>query len=98
MTVEMQAHLKREMDDALAIEDSERRHDAMLTVLVHQNDALIDCQRKTSDRVKGIVAEKEAEKNKKLGAKWAFGLMISVVSVVGPIAAIKICKVVGIMW
>lgn len=98
MTLEMQEHLKREMADALAIEDESRRHDAMLTVLVLQNDALIDCQRKTSDRVKGIVAEKEADKNKKLGAKWAFGVVVSIVSVVGPVVAIKICKVIGILW
>jgi len=98
MTLEMQEHLKREMGDALAIEDADRRHDAMLTVLVHQNDALIDCQRKTSDRVKGIVAKEEAEKNRKIGAKWAFGIVVSVSSVVGPVIAIKFCKLVGIMF
>ena len=57
MTLEMQQMLTREMEDALALEDPDRRHDATLTVLAHQSAALIDCQRKTSDRVKTLVED-----------------------------------------
>lgn len=48
MTVEMQHTLEREMMDARRIGDPARRLDATLTVLVHQNQALVDCQLKTA--------------------------------------------------
>jgi len=57
MTLEMQEMLEREMEDALALEDSDRRHDATLTVLAHQSRALVDCQRKTAERVKTICTD-----------------------------------------
>lgn len=98
MTIEMQQTLEREMDDALAIEDAERRHDAMLTVLAHQNRSLIDCQRKTADRVKAMIAKDEAEMNQKKGAKWAVGGIVGIASVAGPVVAMKICKAIGLLW
>lgn len=60
--------------------------------------ALVDCQHKTSDRVKQLVAEKEADKNKRIGAKIALATVVGVASVVGPVVAIKICKVVGVLF
>jgi len=57
MTLEMQEMLEREMEDALAIDDATRRQDAMLVVLAHHTRALVDCQRKTSDRVKVIYTD-----------------------------------------
>lgn len=60
--------------------------------------ALVDCQHKTSDRVKKLIAEKEAENNRRVGAKIALGAVIGIMSVVGPAVAIKICKVIGVMW
>lgn len=71
MTLEMQEVLEREMDDALKIEDPARKSDAVLTVLSHQMRALIDCQRKTAERVKSIVAEDEREKSERRGAVFA---------------------------
>lgn len=71
MTLEMQEVLEREMDDALKIEDPARKSDAVLTVLSHQMRALIDCQRKTAERVKSIVAEDEREKALRRGAVFA---------------------------
>ena len=68
MTVEMQHTLDREMEDARRIEDPARRLDAMLTVLVHQNQALVDCQLKTAERVKQRVANAEARRNRVAGA------------------------------
>ncbi len=69
-----------------------------MQALVLTSIAVVDCQHKTSERVKDLVAEREAEKNRRKGARWAVGCIISAASVVGPIAAIKICKIVGIMF
>lgn len=69
MTLEMQHTLDREMEDAQRIEDPDRRHDAMLTVLVHQCRALVECQQKTAERVKALVAAAEAKRNRIAGAK-----------------------------
>lgn len=55
MTLEMQQMLEREMDDALELEDSSRRCDAVQTVILHYLRALTDCQRKTAERVKELV-------------------------------------------
>ena len=69
MTIEMQHTLEREMEDARSITDPGRRLDATLTVLVHQNQALVDCQLKTADRVKKLVASADANRNRIAGAK-----------------------------
>ena len=69
MTVEMQHTLEREMEDARRIEDPAQRLDAMLTVLIHQCRALVDCQLKTAERVKQLVANAEAKRNRIAGAK-----------------------------
>lgn len=75
MTVEMQHTLEREMMDARRIGDSARRLDATLTVLVHQNQALVDCQLKTAERVKQLVAGAEARRNRVAGAKALWTLL-----------------------
>ena len=75
MTVEMQHTLEREMMDARRIGDPSRRIDATLTVLVHQNQALVDCQLKTAERVKHLVAGAEARRNRVAGAKALWTLL-----------------------
>lgn len=60
--------------------------------------ALVDCQHKTSDRVKQLVAEKEAERNKRIGAKIALSAIVGAASVVGPVIAIEICKFLGVLF
>lgn len=69
MTLEQQEMLKREMDDALALKEPERRADAVQTVTLHYLYALTDCQRKTADRVKTMYAEREAAKQRLKGAE-----------------------------
>ena len=69
MTAEMQDTLRRELADAKAIEDEDRRRDAMMTVQSHMLEALIDCQKKTADRVKELVAGANAAKYKLEGAQ-----------------------------
>ena len=94
MTEELQHSLQIEMKDALRIEDTDRRHDAILTVLVHQNDALIDCQRKTADRVKGLVQERDGVKERVKGAKFLIDLLKLIASAGGTAAIIKFLNVV----
>ena len=72
MTAEMQSALTRELEDAQDIADPERRRDAVQTVQSHMLAALIDCQRKTADRVKEIVNEATAAKYKLQGAQLAW--------------------------
>lgn len=75
MTQEMQNALERELNDAKSIEDTARRHEAIETVQSHMLVALIDCQRKTAERVKELVATKEETKNKIEGAKWLWAVI-----------------------
>ena len=82
------------MNDALRIDDDNRKHDAILTVLVHQNDALIECQRKTADRVKGLVQESYGVKERINGAKFLIGLLKLIASAGGTAAIIKFLNVV----
>ena len=64
MSPEMQHMLDCEMEDARKIADPARRLDAMLTVLVHQCRALVECQLKTAERVKALGADAEAKRNR----------------------------------
>ena len=83
MTIEQQAMLKREMDDALAITEPDRKADAVQTVMLHYLYALTDCQRKTADRVKRIDAEREAAKQKIKGAQLLWKILRYVASAGG---------------
>ena len=75
MTAEMQSALQRELEDAQDIADPERRRDAVQTVQSHMLAALIDCQRKTADRVKQIVENANATKYKFEGAQFAWRIL-----------------------
>lgn len=94
MTEELKHALEIQMQDALKINDSGRRHDAILTVLVHQNNALIDCQLKTAERVKMLVNERENVKERVKGAKFLIDLLKLVASAGGTAAIIKFLNVV----
>ena len=75
MTKEMQDALERELNDAKSIENPERRHEAIEMVQSHMLAALIDCQRKTAERVKELVARSDEAKHKIEGAKWLWTLI-----------------------
>lgn len=94
MTEELKHALEIQMQDALKINDSGRRHDAILTVLVHQNNALTDCQLKTAERVKMLVNERENVKERVKGAKFLIDLLKLVASAGGTAAIIKFLNVV----
>ena len=80
MTKEMQDALERELNDAKVIEDLARRHDAIEMVQSHMLAALLDCQRKTADRVKDLVSRADNAKAKVEGAKWLWAIIRYIVA------------------
>lgn len=90
MTIEMQEALKRELDDAKAIEDGARRHEALETVLCHELAALIDCQRKTAERVKDLVARADGARQRVKGAQALLAVLRYVAAMGGGAAVVKL--------
>ncbi len=68
MTAEMYDYISREFTEAEKAGDDER----MSRIMVRAILAMLDCQRKTSDRVKEILAREETAKAKLSGAKLAW--------------------------
>lgn len=64
MTTEMQNYLAKEIAEAEEANDHARMERIMARAML----ALIDCQRKTAERVKELCAEREAKKNRIVGA------------------------------
>ena len=89
MTVEMQEALNRELEDAKAIKEADRRREAMETVQSHMLAALIDCQCKTAERVKQLVASSEAKRNRVAGAKALWAILRYVAAAGGGAAFIR---------
>jgi len=89
MTLEMQNALQRELDDAKSIENPERRHEAIEMVQSHMLAALIDCQRKTAERVKELVATAEAARHKLQGANLLWTALRYIVAMGGGAAVVK---------
>lgn len=85
MTLELQETLEREMEDALKIEDASRRSDAVLTVLSHQMRALVDCQRKTSDRVKQLLIDRDRDATKAATIRTSARILWAVIGALGGI-------------
>ena len=71
MTEEMQKYLTQQLASAVTHEEMDR-------ALVSSMTALIDCQRKTADRVKSILIDKDREKSRREGAKWMWGTLAAV--------------------
>lgn len=90
MTIEMQHALERELNDAKSIEDTERRHEAIEMVQSHMLSALIDCQRKTAERVKDLVSRAEEAKHKLQGAKVLWAILRYIASFGGGAAIVKL--------
>lgn len=90
MTIEMQEALKRELDDAKAIEDGARRHEALETVLCHELAALIDCQRKTAERVKDLVARADGARQRVKGAQALLAVLRYIAAMGGGAAVVKL--------
>ena len=69
MTEDLEKALKRELATAKMKTDPEERHEAILTAQANMLEALVECQRKTADRVKELVAGATAAKYKLEGAQ-----------------------------
>lgn len=78
MTAEMYDYISREFAEAEKAGDDER----MSRIMVRAILAMLDCQRKTSDRVKEILAREETAKAKLSGAKLAWDAL-KIVSAAG---------------
>ena len=90
MTIEMQNALERELADAKAIEDGARRHEALETVLCHELAALIDCQRKTAERVKDLVARADGARQRVKGAQAMLAALRYIAAMGGGAAVVKL--------
>lgn len=90
MTVEMQDALNRELEDAKSIRDADRRREAMETVQGHMLAALIDCQRKTAERVKDLVARADGARQRVKGAQAMLAVLRYVAAMGGGAAVVKL--------
>jgi hypothetical protein len=70
MTEDLEKALKRELATAKAKPNPEERHEAILTAQANMLEALVECQRKTADRVKEIVAGANAAPRKLSYQSW----------------------------
>lgn len=97
MTMEMQQMLEREMDDALAIENAACRESAVQTVTLHYLCALTDCQRKTSERVKELVSEREVRIKHLQAVNWIGRAVMGFAAAGGFTLMVKLMKVAGVL-
>lgn len=72
--------------------------EAKIDAMVLATIAVVDCQLKTSTRVKAISEARAADENRRVGAKWMLGVVVTLASVVGPTGAIVICKWLKVLW
>ena len=72
--MEQQEYLSRDLEDAMSSGDERRIDRAHSNILL----ALIDCQRKTADRVKDLVIERDRARCRMEGAKWLWGTLATV--------------------
>lgn len=83
MTEEMQTYLNAQLSVAATPEEISR-------ALVSSMKALIDCQRKTAERVKEMRVERDREKQRREGAKWLWGVLSSLASAGGGAVILKL--------
>ena len=91
------------MDDVLAATlTANLKHasttEAKIDALVLADIALVDCQHKTSDRVKALCAARQSVKDQITGGKVVFWCVVGLANSGLLVLAIKFCKVVGILW
>ncbi len=86
MTAEMQDLLEKEIADAEDARDQERISRAMSRAML----ALIDCQRKTAERVKELCSAREAAKNRVKGAALLWDALKLLAATGGGAAVLKL--------
>ncbi len=83
MTKEMRDLLVDQLDKANTGEEVDK-------AMVGGMKAMIDCQYKTSERVKDLVIDRDREKSRKEGAKWLWGILSAIVSAGGGAIILKL--------
>jgi hypothetical protein len=91
MTAEMYDYISREFAEAEKAGDDER----MSRIMVRAILAMLDCQRKTSDRVKEILAREETARAKLSGAKLAWDALKILSAAGGGALILKLLAVAG---
>lgn len=86
MTKEMQELIDRELNAALESDDAKLVERA----LINSQRALIDCQRKTAERVKDLVARADATSQRVKGAQAILAILRYVVAMGGGAAIVKL--------
>lgn len=86
MTLEMQEMLEEEMASAEEANDKER----IQRVMVRATLALVDCQRKTSERVKKLEAKWDEKENKAKGAAMLWDVLKVLASAGGGAIILKV--------
>ena len=92
MTAEMYDYISREFEEAEKAGDEER----MSRIMVRAILAMLDCQRKTSDRVKEILAREETAKAKLSGAKLAWDALKILSAAGGGALVLKLLHAAGV--
>ena len=83
MTKEMRDMLVNQLETARSPEEVDR-------AMVGGMKAMVDCQYKTSERVKGLVIEADRHKARIEGAKWLWGILAAVAASGGGAIILKL--------
>lgn len=83
MTKEMRDLLVDQLDKAKTDEEVDR-------AMVGGMKAMIDCQYKTSERVKDLVIDRDREKSRREGAKWLWGILSAIAASGGGAVILKL--------
>ena len=86
MTKEMRDMLVDQLDTAKTPEEVDR-------AMVGGMKAMVDCQYKTSERVKGLVIEQDRKKARVEGAKWLWGVLATLAASGGGAIVLKLLSV-----
>ena len=83
MTKEMRDLLVDQLDRAKTDEEVDK-------AMVGGMKAMIDCQYKTSERVKDLVIDRDREKSRREGAKWLWGIFSAIAASGGGAVILKL--------
>ena len=83
MTKEMRDLLVDQLDKARTDEEVDK-------AMVGGMKAMIDCQYKTSERVKDLVIDRDREKSRREGAKWLWGILSAIAASGGGAVILKL--------
>ena len=83
--------MTKEMRDLLVDQlDKVRTDEEVDKAMVGGMKAMIDCQYKTSERVKDLVIDRDREKSRREGAKWLWGILSAIAASGGGAVILKL--------